>query len=53
MTYHLDFLDERMIRMIDNWKQLAKEVKDLRRNADIESLKPKRKKEVFNDDLPF
>ena len=53
MTYRFDLLDERMIRMIDNWKHLASEVKDLRHDADIESVKPKRKKEVFNDDLPF
>lgn len=40
-------------RLIDTKYPLVNKVKDLWPGAEIESVKPKRKKEVFNDDIPF
>lgn len=45
-------LDE-IARLLDEKYQTINNVKDLWPGAEVESVKPKQQKEVFNDDIPF
>jgi hypothetical protein len=44
---------EEMARLLDDRFQTINKVKELWPGAKVENVKPKQKKEVFNDDIPF